>query len=211
MVGRTISLPPGSASPFSSRDAASVPSGAPSLRARFLFRPSMVRTVPRHGQTVIVDLPEPSTVNVQDAAYATVHDYPGGAAALAVRLGCNAAVLGNKVRPTCPAHHLTLEESVRIQDLTGDHRILRAMCETFGYLDPIPSVEYAGLADAALLEIVGRVHAEGGDVSRTLVGALADGEISAADLVDIEREVREAMGALAELLDRVRGMVRDRA
>lgn len=148
-------------------------------------------------------------MTIADAAYHTVHDYPGGAVALASRTGGNAAVLSHKVSPTCGTHHLSLDEAARIMDLTGDHRILVAMCRRLGYLDPIPAVAYEGIADDALLDLVTRMHAESGDVSRTLSTALADGRITPREYADIEQQSIEAQSALATLLDRVRSLVSD--
>lgn len=146
-------------------------------------------------------------LTVADAAYHTVHDYPGGAVAVAHRLGANAAVLSHKVSPTCGTHHLSLDESVRIMELTGDHRVLVALCRRLGYLDPIPSVAYDGIADDALLDLVARMHAEGGDVSRVLSAALTDGRITRDECDELAVQAQEAMTAIAALVDRVRGMV----
>lgn len=146
-------------------------------------------------------------MTVADAAYHTVHDYPGGAVALAHRLGANAAVLSHKVSPSCGTHHLSLDEAARVMDLTGDHRILVAMCRRLGYLGPIPAVAYEGIADEQLLEMVARMHGETSDVSRSLVEALADGRVTRDELGRFEIEAQEAMTAIAALLDRVRGMV----
>jgi len=65
-------------------------------------------------------------MNTIDAAYHTVHDYPGGAEALAPRMGMSAAVLRNKVNPNNTTHHLTYAEAQRIVALTGDVRMLQA-------------------------------------------------------------------------------------
>ena len=91
---------------------------------------------------------------VADAAYNTVHDYPGGAEALAPRMGKSAKVLDSKVSRNVSTHHLTLHEAVQIMGLTGDHRMLRAICRHLGYLDPIRAVVYEGIADEQLLELV---------------------------------------------------------
>ncbi len=146
-------------------------------------------------------------MTVGDAAYHTVHDYPGGAVAVAHRLGANATVLSHKVSPTCGTHHLSLDEAARIMDLTGDHRILVALSRRLGYLDPIPSVSYDGIADDALLDLVVRMHGETSDVSRSLSEALADGRVTRDELARFEGEATEAMTAIAALLDRVRGLV----
>lgn len=144
---------------------------------------------------------------IEDAAYNTVHDYPGGAEALAPRMGKSAKVLDSKVSRNVSTHHLTLHEAVQIMGLTGDHRMLRAICRHLGYLDPIRAVVYEGIADEQLLELVAAVHSETGDVSRSLVAALADGRVTQREFESFDEQTIEAMTALAELRDRLRGMV----
>ena len=146
---------------------------------------------------------------VADAAYNTVHDYPGGAEALAPRMGKSAKVLDSKVSRNVSTHHLTLHEAVQIMGLTGDHRMLRAICRHLGYLDPIRAVVYEGIADEQLLELVAAVHSETGDVSRSLVAALADGRVTQREFESFDGQTVEAMTALAELRDRLLGMVID--
>lgn len=147
-------------------------------------------------------------MTIADAAYHTVHDYPGGAVALASRTGGNAAVLSHKVSPTCGTHHLSLDEAHRIMALTGDHQILRALCHALGYLSPIQRIDSA-VADDALLDLLASVFAEAGDVARALQQALADGRITPREYADIEQQSIEAQSALATLLDRVRSLVSD--
>lgn len=144
---------------------------------------------------------------IEDAAYNTVHDYPGGAEALAPRMGKSAKVLDSKVNRNEFKHHLTLHEAVQIMGLTGDHRMLRAICRHLGYLDPIRAVVYEGIADEQLLELVAAVHSETGDVSRSLVAAWFDGQVSQREFEAFDEQTIEAMTALAELRDRLRGMV----
>lgn len=143
---------------------------------------------------------------IEDAAYNTVHDYPGGAEALAPRMGKSAKVLDSKVNRNEFRHHLTLREAVQIMGLTGDHRMLRAICRHLGYLDPIRAVVYEGIADEQLLELVAAAL-ESGDVSRSLVAALADGRVTQREFESFDEQTIEAMTALAELRDRLRGMV----
>ena len=119
----------------------------------------------------------------------------------------SAKVLDSKVNRNEFRHHLTLREAVQIMGLTGDHRMLRAICRHLGYLDPIRAVVYEGIADEQLLELVAAVHSETGDVSRSLVAALADGRVTQCEFESFDVQVIEAMTALAELRDRLRGMV----
>lgn len=144
---------------------------------------------------------------VADAAYDTVHEYPGGAEALGPRVAMSPKVLDSRVNPNIHSHHLSLNDAVRIMALTGDHRILRAQCRHLGYLDPIRAVVYEGIADEQLLELIAAVHSETGDVSRSLVAALTDGRVTEREFEQFDEQVIEAQTALAELRDRLRGMV----
>jgi hypothetical protein len=142
-------------------------------------------------------------MNVSDAAYATVHDYPGGAISLAPRVGMNPTVLNSKVNQNTTTHHLTMLEAQRIMGVTGDHRILRAQCEDLGYLPPIPRVE-AGVSDAALLETYTRLMSELGDFSGKFHKALSDGKLTSKEVDGLQVEMLEFFAAGEELLNRAR-------
>jgi hypothetical protein len=73
-------------------------------------------------------------MNILDAAYHTVHDYPGGASALAPRLGKSHATLSHEVRPPANSQaKLGLRDAQRIMALTGDYRILQAQAAELGF------------------------------------------------------------------------------
>lgn len=72
-------------------------------------------------------------MNINDAAYNTAHDYPGGCDSLAPRMGINSgAVLRNKVNPNMDTHHLRLDEAVKMMEFTGDTRIAQAIAFQLG-------------------------------------------------------------------------------
>lgn len=142
-------------------------------------------------------------MNVLVAAYHTVHQYKGGASALAPLVLMNPAVLRSKVDLNVSTHHLRLDESVTIQSVTGDHRICRAMNEELGYLPPIPRVE-AGVSDLALLETYTKLMSELGEFSQKFHKALADGRLTMAEVDGLQAEMNEFFAAGAELLNRAR-------
>lgn len=75
-----------------------------------------------------------SELSVRDAAYHTVRSYPGGAVALAPRLGMKSGtILSHKVSPNSTNYYLSMEEAVAVQALTGDYRILYAMARELGH------------------------------------------------------------------------------
>lgn len=146
---------------------------------------------------------------VTDAAYHTVHDYPGGAPALAPRIGiASPRVLDNKVNP-CQGHHkLTLREAEDLIAFTGDLRILEALAGRFG-LVLVPVEPFNGVSDAALLDTYTRLMKELGEFSATFHDALADGEITADELERMRVEMRDFERAGEELLNRAAQLVDD--
>lgn len=72
-------------------------------------------------------------MDVCDAAHLIAHHHPGGVAALAARMGVNAGTLQNKLNPNSTSHHLTLKESVLLQQATGNAAVLHAMAQQLGY------------------------------------------------------------------------------
>lgn len=134
-------------------------------------------------------------MNVIDAAYAVVHDYPGGSVALAPRLGMSHAILRGKVNPNDAGHHLTVAESLRMQLLTGDHRILQAEAEELGYaLLKLPSVDSGDFACEAM-----RTVKEFGDFIGSIEESMRDGKVTPNELRRIERELLEALAHISAL------------
>lgn len=150
----------------------------------------------------------------QDAIHHVVHDFPGGAEALAPRIGRGAQVLRNKVTLEGEAgvrrsHEPTLADVSAITRITGDLRVLDALAAEVGAVVlRLPVIE--ALGDAALLDMVLSVNDEYGQACAALRDGLADGEIDRDEYARIERETLEAVRGQLELLDRLRGMVVDR-
>lgn len=147
-------------------------------------------------------------MNVDDAAHAVVHDYPGGTPALAPRLGMSAAVLRNKVNTHCDTHHLTLHEAVRITSLTDDPRILHAFAQETGRVAlDAPTGDDEHASDMAVLEMVVAVMAGQGDLGGTIHRALADGDLTQFEFAQIEDVANAFQRKIAALMRRLQGMV----
>ena len=116
-------------------------------------------------------------MNVLDAAYRTVHDYPGGAESLAPRLSMNPRVLCSKVNPSITTHRLALDEADRIIGLTGNPLILQALAASNSYglyrIEAIESHAPVSVLDLAL----GEAEAQG-EFAHEVRAALADGVIT---------------------------------
>ena len=147
-------------------------------------------------------------MNVDDAAHAVVHDYPGGSESLSPRVGVGAAVLRNKVNTNTTTHHLTLKEAVRITAITGDMRILHAFAMECGHIAmAAPGEDDVQASDMAVLELVAAVGGSQGDLFGSIHRALADGQLTSIELAAIQDCGQAAIARIAALLQRLGGMV----
>lgn len=122
-------------------------------------------------------------MNVQDAAYATVHSYPGGSESLAPRIGMSAAVLRGKVNPNNDRNVLSLAEADAIMGVTGDHRLLHALAAEHGYtLQPVGGDRPGDLLGAVLATAAAK-----GELAAVIAKAISDGVVSQNDLAAIGR------------------------
>lgn len=145
-------------------------------------------------------------MHVIDAAYATVHDYPGGAGSLAPRVGTTQGVLNSKVNPNTTTHHLTLAESVKLVVLSGDNRIAHAFAHDVGGVF-IPGACDLPACDMAVLESMTGVFARAGQVGASVHAALADGRVTPKEYAAIERKaymLRQQAIALVRKLESIK-------
>lgn len=134
-------------------------------------------------------------MNVIDAAHAVVHDYPGGATALAIRLNMAPAVLRGKVNVNDTGHHLTVVESLRTQQLTGDHRIFLAEADELGYVAlPKPQIDDIDVGGALT-----RLCGEFGDYLRRVDESMRDGKVTSTERRALERELLQMITAATNL------------
>ncbi len=124
------------------------------------------------------------------AKYAVVHDYPGGARALAPLVGKSPAVLSNKVNPTLDTHHLSVDESVTIQAVARDYRILQAEARVLGHVC-IPMPADLPCSDVKILNAYADWTADIGETAQAIKAALADPHVSRERLREIKREIHE--------------------
>lgn len=145
---------------------------------------------------------------LEEAKHAVVHEYRGGAVALASRLGMNPGTLSNKVNPDVHTHHLTVDEAVAIQNVARDTRIIAAEAAALdGVFVPLKRPEH--VADVHLLEAYANYHAEIGQTAQALKDALADGRIERREYQRIHAEAFEDAAAMFSLLHRLEALVQD--
>ncbi len=136
-------------------------------------------------------------MNVQDAAYATVHCYPGGSESLAPRIGMSPAVLRGKVNPNNDRNILSLVEADTIIGVSGDHRILHALAAEHGYtLQPIDA---AGEGGTGLVDAVLAASAAKGDLAQVIQRALADKVVTRNEKAEIDRACAALQACVVEI------------
>ena len=125
-------------------------------------------------------------MNIQDAAHRIGHEYPGGAIALAHRMGINSTVFNSKLNPNNTTHHLTLAEAQRMQLLTGRADILEAMASELGFV----VIHRPGCAEGCdIPAVTRRSMVEFGDWMREVDASLTDGKVTLNEVRAIEREL----------------------
>ena len=146
-------------------------------------------------------------MNIIDAAYNTVHDYPGGASALAARMGIKSpAVLNSKVNPNTETHHLTLAEASKLMALTGDFRILQALSVEHEKV-AIDLPEIPECRDMSLTDKVLCIGMKGGDVMSLFREIMTDGRITQGEVEDMSKVIHQMHIALAELDNQIQACI----
>lgn len=143
--------------------------------------------------------------SLQDAFYATVHDYPGGCESLAPRMGTTPAVLRNKANPHSTANIPSLQDADRVMALTGDYRILHTLCSNHGHV-AIRVDAQGDSGDLAVLELVTHVWAANGNVGAAVDATLADGRVDVRELKAVRAAIYRTQQAMLSMLARLEEM-----
>lgn len=130
-------------------------------------------------------------MNIQDAAHLIGHEYPGGSGPIADRLGIGRVVFNNKINPNNTTHHLTMVESLRLQQLAGRYDILFAMAEACGFIClPLP-----GEVHEHVDRDVAQLCKEFGEYITRVSGALEYGKVTPNEIKRCEKELSEMIAA----------------
>ena len=138
---------------------------------------------------------------LDQAIYTTVHDYPGGATAMAPRIGVGVGTLQNKANPNME-HQLNLREAIAIQQLTGNYSILHALAEQLGHC-AYQLCQFEDVSDVELLDLYASYHAQIGELAEVIRSSLADGRISKRELETIRSVGDGTIRAQLELISRL--------
>lgn len=136
-------------------------------------------------------------MNLLDAAYNVVHDYPGGADSLAPRLVKRGTYLSAEVSATGTAK-LGLLDAEKITQLTGDLRILQAFNTNCGQM-MVPLPQAVDLdTDDCMLRLAASAK-EFGDFCTEVASDLSDGKITDNELGRIDKECGELIASVHAL------------
>jgi hypothetical protein len=144
------------------------------------------------------------TQDLLSAVFDTVHDN-GGPTLLGQRLGIRPTVLSNKANPKQRLNQLSLIEALKLQAITGDHRILKAMARALGYV--IVPVDEPQPSDVELLTLYAKWQDSHGKIHHAIARAFEDRRITRAEQVEIERRWHDAACAGATYIHRMGGLV----
>lgn len=150
-------------------------------------------------------------IDPHDALYNAARDYPGGIAALALRLATSEKVLRNKLAPDVDTHHTNLEEFARIVECldgvkpaSADLAVDALMWRLNRVAMRLPT--HAGDVDAdRIMQQVLEIFHEEGDLAKAVNEFLGnDGKIDDRELAQIEKLIQIGIDGLITLRDEVR-------
>jgi hypothetical protein len=140
-------------------------------------------------------------MNLMDAARHTAQAYPGGAEALAQRMGMSGPLLRAKLNDS-DRNQLYLTDAELMVSLSNDHRIVREWAASLGYtLQPMEPE--AARDDTSVLDLVLQVGRSGGELSRVICEALSDGVITRNEMAAISRASHEDQTSVLRLVARL--------
>jgi hypothetical protein len=128
-------------------------------------------------------------MSVADAAYNVVHDYPGGAAALQLRMGITG--LSGQVNPNVTSAKLGVVDAVTVQIMAKDYRILYAMAVECGHYPPLPMPEGVMCVDTQCTRTLSEMVKESADVVTATLEGLADDVVTDNELARFDKEWSE--------------------
>lgn len=149
----------------------------------------------------------PDIPDVLDAAYLLAQRHPGGALALAARMGMSPNTLTHKLNPNNTTHHLTLREAVAMQTLAGDCAILQSMAHALGYTC-VPATP--DQSEGSPIDSITALQVQIADLMRAIADAVRDGDgaVTRNQMRRVDHHAQEAMAAIGHTVALVRGRMR---
>ena len=148
-------------------------------------------------------------MNIKDAAYHTVHDFPGGAEVLALRLGKAHKTLLKEVAPgPLDSAKFGLLDANKAMAMSRDFRILHAIAAEHGFMAvPLPSFDHdASPSTAAVAAAVATLASEFASLMGEVAQDLGDNTVTDNELRRIEQSCGHLVAGVQRLLQHVGAM-----
>ena len=125
----------------------------------------------------------------------------GGLEAAAAFCRVGKSVLGEAQSINCPDRFVAIDVVADLEPLSRDREgwphVTRALCLQMGGVFVPVTHNVVALGD--LIGSVGRLAKEAADVTQAICGAVADGDVNAAEIAAARIQIEEAMAVLATL------------
>lgn len=141
---------------------------------------------------------------IDEAIYDLIHNFKGGAPALAPLVGIRPGTLMNKANPD-QDHQLTVREGVVIQQAQRKYHLLHAESLLLNHV-AIPLGGYSDTSDIELLNTYAWLHEQIGALATTIRCALDDNIIIPSELRHIKKHGRAVVRAMLEMERRMEAL-----
>ena len=146
-------------------------------------------------------------LNVLDAAYHTAHSYPGGVATLATRMGMKSSTLNHKVSLTNDTHHLSIDEAVMLQAMSGNFAVLHSMAASLGHV----VLQVDATTEANPMSEVAKMVCEFGELLTFVTARAANGTVTTNEMRECQVQAMDAISAIYGVMNSVRSMLPEHA
>lgn len=144
--------------------------------------------------------------SLEEALHRVVHDFPGGAVALAPLCGMRPGTLSNKVNPDYEGSSLFVAEAVAIQHAAQHFDILYAEAALLHH-SCVPLGDFSHISDTELLTVYAQYHAKLGELSSTVARAIEDGRITRRECAQVKAAGFAAIQGFFEFMSRLEALV----
>lgn len=139
------------------------------------------------------------------AAQQAAQGHPGGVPAVAKLMKVSANTLQHKLNTANTTHHLTLQEALVLQLVTGNVAVLRAMAKQLGYTVQRATPDQSG---GDPVEAFMHFQANVGDFTRAAADALFDGDpVTPNEQRRVEYRGQELLAAVTHLVSTTAALV----
>lgn len=141
-------------------------------------------------------------MDIKDHAHKLALSYPGGIAALAIRMDIPYSTLKSKLNPNCDTHHMYIEDyELMLSIIDSDEGARFHAAQRDGVF--VKSHQLDGVSDMELLDLFLEREEKYGKFSRSVRASLADGVIDAKEYQEMRRRYNDVSEAREQIMQRI--------